>query len=143
MDRINNAEIKLFDLEAYNQLLSSCSDAASHGDDDAIEDLRVIKRATDSFHGYVNTVDMTETRIKVARFRSEGEELREVVEEADRARRYAHEAAISNAAMINRIARFYGVNKAIFLGDSADRYQVADFCLDVTVAIFKEAQRSA
>ena len=130
---------ELFNLNAYNELLKLASDAANNGDEDAIEDVATIKKATDSFHGYVNTVDMTETRIKIARFRYESEEYREIVQEADRARRIAHEAAIANASMLNRIAKFYGIKDPIFLGDTTDRYQVADFCLCVTVALFREA----
>ncbi len=141
MDRNTNIPgAELFNLNAYNALIETAASAAKTGDEDAIDDVAFIKKATDSWHGYVSTVDMTETRIKVARFRCEGEEYREVVAEADRARRNAHEAAIANAAIVNRIARAYGISEKIFRGDLNDRYQVADFCLAVTVALFDEAR---
>ena len=143
MERTNKDSKTLFDLGAYNSLMESIAKAAANGDPDAKDDLRILKRATDSWHGYVSTVDMTETRIKVARFKTEGEELREIIEEADKARRRLQEAAISNAAMINRYCTFYGVVGKIFLGDISDREEVADFCLDVTNALFKEAREVA
>ena len=130
----------LFDLGAYNSLMQSIAKAAEGGDPDAKDDMRLLKRATDSWHGYVSTVDMTETRIKVARFRTAGEEFREIVEEADIARKRAHDAAIDNANIVNRYCKWYGVAGKIFLGDPSDRSEVADFCLDVTNALFKEAR---
>ena len=69
MERVNNNNVKLFSLETYNALTESIAKAAASGDQDAKDDLRMLKRATDSWHGYVNVVDATETRIKVATFR--------------------------------------------------------------------------
>ena len=36
----------------------------------------------------------------------------------------------------NRLAKFYGLPK-IFLGNINDRYEVADFCLDVVTQVFE------
>ena len=141
MERVNNNNVKLFSLETYNALTESIAKAAASGDQDAKDDLRMLKRATDSWHGYVNVVDATETRIKVATFRCEGEEYRELVELADRERRRSHDAAISFVSMINRLCPLYSVPDKVFLGDTNDREEVADFCLDVAVTLFAEAKK--
>ena len=53
----------------------------------------------------------------------------------DTQRRRAHEAAIASANMLNRISNMYGC-QTIYKG-SSDRLEVADFCLEVTVALFQ------
>ncbi len=99
------------------------------------DDLDVIKEAMESFCEYVRVVDDTEVAIRMASFRLEGYDLRQAIENYDKSRRLAHNSAIVNARMINRIAALYAVD-AIFTGDYDDRLQVADFCLEVTNALF-------
>lgn len=140
MERISKTNITYFNQKAYEALLAKVAAAAKTGDIDAADDVDMIKHATDSFHGYVQTVDMTETRMKIARFRSELEEYQEIAEEADRARRIAHDAAISNCTILNRVCKFYGIPGAVYLGSVDERHQVADFCLEVTIALFQCAQ---
>lgn len=137
MDKINNKNY--FDYEQYDLLVRNVAATAKTGDADAEMDIQDIKRVMDSFCNYVNTVDMTEMRIHIAYARLEGNELRDAIQLYDTSRRNAHESAIASASAINRYARFYGAGK-IFLGDSSDRYQVADFCLEVAVKLFQKGQ---
>ena len=60
-------------------------------------------------------------------FRSEGDEYRAWVSDMDRSRRNAHEAAIANVSMLNKMAEKLGV-EPIFDGDIKDRNAVGDFC---------------
>lgn len=61
---------------------------------------------------------------------------REMITRYDRRRHDAHEEAIANVRLVNRLAEMYGVAQ-LFTGDDQERLQVADFCLDVTVQIFQ------
>lgn len=128
-----------FDYDQYDKMIKNLTAAAKTGDADAEMDIQDIKRVMDSFCNYVNTVDMTEMRIHIAYARMEGTELRDAITLYDTSRRNAHEAAIASANAINRYARFYDAGK-IFTGDVEDRYQVADFCLEVTVKLFQKGQ---
>lgn len=99
----------------------------------ALEDNFIIEAISDavkSFVSYVNTVDQTENLINIASVRYEGEEYREKITQYDRMRRDRHEEALANVSMLNRIATMYNISN-VFLGDVGDRYEVADFCLDV------------
>ena len=48
----------------------------------------------------------------------------------------AHEAAIENVCLVNRVAELYGAGP-LFTGDDQNRPEVADFALDVVVQIFQ------
>lgn len=134
MDYVNPNK-KLFCLENYVKLAEALGAAAKTGDYDAQQDSRDFARACESFHEYVLNVDMSETQIRLAYARFEGAELRDRVSHYDSMRRAYHERAIANTSLVNNMARFYGIEK-IFLGDNADRYEVADFCLQITNEIF-------
>ena len=138
MEKVN-ANKSLFDYNQYCKMIQNMAAAAKGGDADAEMDVNDVKKLMDSFFSYVNTVDMTETRIHIAYARMEGAELRDAIQLYDTSRLNAHEAAISGARAVNRYARFYGAGK-IFTGDDSDRYQVADFCLEVTVKLFQKGQ---
>ena len=51
-----------------------------------------------------------------------------------------HDAACDSCNIINRMAAANGIGP-IFTGDSTDRLQVADFCLEFTVEIFKNRKK--
>ena len=101
----------------------------------AKEDLEAVDDALTQCRNYVNVVDTTEQQIMLAGVRFEGEQFREMVTRYDTQRRHAHEAAIASANMLNRISNMYGC-QTIYKG-SEDRLEVADFCLEVTVALFQ------
>ena len=103
--------------------------------EDSVEDADSIKSAVESFIGYVREVCMSETRTKLAYGQYEGSELRDLVETYDKTRTRAHEAAIANVGMINKIAEFYGVGP-VFTGNVHERLEVAAFCMEITEKIF-------
>ncbi len=121
-----------FDYDAYVQLAGRIKASDSP---DAQEDLEALDDALTSFRDYVNKVDAGEQQIRLAAVRFEGEEYREMITLYDRRRHDQHEEAIINVRLVNRLAQIYGVSP-LFLGDDADRLQVADFCLDTVVQIF-------
>lgn len=88
-----------------------------------------------SLSEYVKSVDVGETQIKLAYARLDGEALRDTVESVDRARRMAHEAAISRTTGLNRMCAMSGL-EPIFKGSVDDRYQVADFAMEVVQMLF-------
>lgn len=128
----NYAGKRFLNVEAF-QILSE--KASAEADDfDIIED--VVKSCT----AYVQDVDVGETQIRRFYATLDGEELRERVTAIDKRRKAHHETAIANCKLLNRLAELYGVSK-VFTGDAADRLQVADFCLDVTVSIFENRRK--
>ena len=129
----------LFSYEQYNRMIANMTMKAKAGDADAEMDIDDVKKIMDSFYNYVNTVDQTETRIHIAYARLEGPELRDAIMLYDTSRRRAHECVIASVRALNRYARFYETEK-IFLGNDKDRYEVADFCLQVTVKMFRRGQ---
>lgn len=121
---------RFLDTTAFQML----SEKAEPDDIELIED--VVKSCTQ----YVQDVDIGEAQIRRFYATLEGEELRERVTAIDKRRRAHHEEAIINCRMINRLAACYGIG-SVFTGDTEDRLQVADFCLDVTVEVFEKRQK--
>ena len=132
-------EKNLFDKGQYVDLSDKIAKAAASGDADAQVDVNDLKKIMDSFFNYVASVDSSEVRIALAYATMDGQELRDYVTMWDATRRNNHEAAIVNVRALNRYARFYGCGK-IFLGDDQNRDEVADFCLQVTVEIFRDGR---
>lgn len=123
---------RFFNLQAFQML----SDKAASEPDD----LQIVTDAVSDFTSYVKDVDVGEQQIRLAYATLDGEELRERVANIDARRRSHHETAISSARVLNKMAEIYGVS-TIFTGDDSDRLQVADFCLDITVALFENRKR--
>lgn len=93
---------------------------------------------SDAIHSFTNYAccvahmqRMTQVWTMTSRY--EGQEFRDKVEDMDRKRRIAHDAAIANLAMLNRICDMLGVEK--FVVDLNDRYAVGDwigmFCAEL------------
>lgn len=136
----NYMERNFFNHESYLKLVEAIGEATKSADTDcaaeAQEDLEFLRQNINHCFDYVHTVDIAETRIKTAYFRYEGSELRDIIQTLDWNRHNTHEAAIASVSILNRLASIYKCDK-LFLGDIADRLQVADFCLDVVVQIFQ------
>lgn len=130
-----------FDFETYKRLIDEVASLEKSEDEEvqkaAQTEVRFIDRAIANIVNYVSTVDNEEHHIRMAYARLEDEALRDAVENADKARRNAHEAAIAATTALNRLAARH-CNSIIFTGDATDRLAVADFCLDVTVKLFNE-----
>lgn len=120
-------EKALFNYEAFSILSKKVANT---------EDFEIIKDLVTCCTNYVKDVDVGETQIKRVYATLEGDELREAVMNIDRRRRNYHEAAIASCKMINRFAHASGVND-IFVGNVDDRYQVADFCLEITSTLYQ------
>lgn len=130
-----------FDYTAYQQLMTKLrTEVGNTADTDRIEFLTdamdCVDTAIKAFTSYVKTVADSENHIKLAYCRYEGAELQDIVMRADMARRNCHEAAIANVKILNRVAAMIQVS-AIFTGDVSDRYDVADFCQQVTDTLFE------
>ena len=147
MERINPKEVKIFDFKAYCDLVGrvgSISKKALIEDDndsngiilDAREDLDFIARTMQSFFNYVNTVDIGESTIRIAKHRHEPDDFEVIRNDYIRSRAIAYNAALTNCSIINRLAKNYAIGD-IFLGDITDEASVADFCLDVVADVFK------
>jgi len=101
----------------------------------------------DSSEKYFGAVVRMETRLKTARFRLEGEELRELTSELDRQRHYAHEALISNLHIFNRylLKEFDDVPVGgIFTGNPEmirDRIAVADWAGKLLCTIYNKRRK--
>ena len=125
--------VSYFNYDAYVALAGKIKGSDSV---DAADDLEALNDAMTSFREYVNRVDAGEQQILLAAVRFEGDEYREMVSRYDRNRHNAHEDAIANVRLVNRLAAMYET-EPLFTGDDQERLQVADFCLDVTVQIFQ------
>lgn len=133
----NFASQNYFDYEEYIKLFDVISaDKGEFADEDA----DAVKEAVDTCLEYVNFVDCGENRIKRASVNLQCGDINMnqfqlIASDYDKSRHNKHEVAIGSANMLNRLAERYGCGK-IYNG-SADRLEVADFCLEVTVALFQ------
>ena len=132
MERNYNG-MSFFNHDAYIELAEKIK---ASGSPDAAEDLEALDDAMTSFREYVVKVDMGEQQIRLAAVRFEGDEYREMLTRYDRTRHDAHEAAIANVRLVNRLAELYSVGP-LFTGNDQNRLEVADFALDVVVQIFQ------
>jgi len=58
-----------------------------------------------------------------------------LLQESENTRHRAHEAAIINVRVLNRLCDCYKVDH-VFLGNENERVEIAEFCLELTNAIF-------
>lgn len=126
---------KYFNYENYKTLISTLTSEKNVADAKAHMAFSTIEDSMNSFNDYVNCVNHCEVKIALAYATYEGQELRDYVTDLDQRRRRHHECAISSTSICNRIAGMYGVDN-IFEGDVNDRFQVADFCLEVVNDLF-------
>ena len=66
----------------------------------------------------------------------DGQEYRDAVSQYDGDRHSAHERAISNVKLLNRLADREELSP-VFTGDETQRHQVADFCLELDQYLFQ------
>ncbi len=117
-----------FNPEAFEMLLMR---ARSTGP----EDLELLRDATKDCLHYVQTVCDGENLLNTA-----DEPDRSMAGDYDAKRHSAHENAITSAALLNRFALQQGCAPA-FTGDTAERHQVADFCIEMTDWLFRNRRR--
>ena len=126
-------ENRFLNEDALKELIRRLS---AGNDPDAREDLKLVGRALDSFHIYVDTVVRKEGELLIGQSVLEGQEYRDTVSDYDSKRHSRHETAIGNAKLLNRVARLRGVDP-VFTGDETQRHQIADFCLEVDQWLFR------
>ena len=110
--------------------------ASTSTDPDAREDLELVKKALEKFHQYVDTVVTEEAKLLLQRSTLTGEDYRNAVLAYDEKRHIAHEKAIGDAKLLNRLAPAYNV-PPVFTGDETKRHEIADFCLEVDGYFFR------
>lgn len=121
-------------IEKYNNLIKACGE-----DTEMVEFIAGrVKKCLD----YVNSVIIE--AIDVPRFRlqysDEPKLLQYEIMELDKMRRECHESAILACKRLNIISEQFGL-PPFYPGDINDRYQVADFCIEV-VRTFYDSNKS-
>ncbi len=126
----------LFNEQEYLKLEAAIKSKAGQHDPDAEEDLSFLKTAMMSFCEYAFRVNEEQIETRLAKGVLIGDELRTVVEHFDGTRHTAHERAIAQTKMLNRLATAYSCGK-IFLGDESIRFEIGTFCGEVANWLFK------
>lgn len=118
--------------------------------DVATDDVAVslLEKVLNSAERYFCKVVEMETRLKIARLRMDGDELRDEIQRLDANRRFAHEALISNLHIFNRyiIKEFGGIVPigGIFSKSPEaihDRIAVADWAGELLSAVYNNRKR--
>ena len=125
-----------FDADSYLALENTIKQQAAAGNEDAADDLGFLKKAVLSFVHYVYMVAEERIEARLAMGVKTGDELRETLSHFDAVRHNAHEAAIANANMLNRIASAYRIEH-VFTGDRANRREIGEFCGEITAWFFE------
>lgn len=107
-----------------------------------VEDQEFIYDCMDTYRKYVNAVIRMEIRIPLIRMRMEPEDLQYEIMQMDANRKRCHDAAIDACNMLNRLSQKLGL-PVFFEGNTEDRYQVADFCLEVCQELFLNGQKTS
>lgn len=108
----------------------------------------LIDKLLNAAERYFCKVFEMESRLKIARLRLDGEELRDLTENMDKNRRYAHEALIADLHIFNRyiLKEFAGevpVGGIFSKSPEAihDRYAVADWAGDLLTSVYQNRKR--
>ena len=120
----------LFDYNAYQSLIDEIQK-----DEDKVELMDVLHDSMKTCCDYVSSVDAMELAMPRLTVNYEGADFCERVEQYDRARRIAHEAARASVSCFNRMAFTFGT-ASLYLGEMDDRYQIVDLCVDVVSIVF-------
>ena len=109
---------------------------STSNDPDDQEDFDIVTKAMEAFHNYVDTVVKGETNLLLQGSNLDGQEYRDAITNYDGDRHSAHEKAIGDAKLVNRLAAREGL-PPIFTGDDTQRHHVADFCLELDQYFFQ------
>lgn len=130
---------KFFKYEFYQVAVSKLNETAATGDADAIEDVKSLEHFVNGCCSYVKQVDEMESALKLSRFYLDGEAYRDKIASLDRTRRAIHDGVIAELRMMERLLALYDL-KPFFAGNVDDRYEVADFCGEVSNTLFVNRQ---
>ena len=109
---------------------------STSNDPDDRDDFDIVTKAMEAFHSYVDTVVKGETNLLLQAGSLDGQEYRDAVSQYDGDRHSAHERAISDVKLLNRLAAREGLSP-VFTGDETQRHQIADFCLELDQYLFQ------
>ena len=109
---------------------------STSNDPDDRDDFDIVTKAMEAFHSYVDTVVKGETNLLLQAGSLDGQEYRDAVSQYDGDRHSAHERAISDVKLLNRLADREELSP-VFTGDETQRHQVADFCLELDQYLFQ------
>jgi len=109
---------------------------STSSDPDARDDLKIVNTALESFHNYVDAVFRGEKDLLIQGSSLEGQAYRDAILSYDESRHGAHETAIFNVKLLNRLATQQYNLQPIFTGNDYQRHQVADFCLELDQYLF-------
>ena len=90
----------------------------------------------EAFHRYVDTVVTGETKLLLQCNNLDGQEYRDAIRSYDEDRHSAHDKAIGDAILVNRLATRNGL-QPVFTGDETQRHQIAEFCLELDQYLFQ------
>lgn len=99
------------------------------------QDQETIESILPSFHNYVNAVVKGEIGI-LLNPQATGQPYRDMVTQYDQTRHSAHETAIINVRVLNRLANLYAL-PPVYTGSADERHQIATFCLELDVYMFE------
>ena len=109
---------------------------STSNDPDDREDFDIVAKAMEAFHRYVDTVVTGETKLLLQGSSLDSQEYRDAITQYDGDQHSAHEKAIGDAKLVNRLAAREGL-PPIFTGDETQRHQIADFCLELDQYLFQ------
>ena len=126
-------DMQFFDENALKALIRRFSTSS---DPYAREDLDTVEKAMQAFHNYIHTVVDGEMKLLIQGSSLDGQEYRDAITKYDGDRHSAHEKAIGDAMLVNRLATRNGL-QPVFTGDETQRHQIADFCLELDRYLFQ------
>lgn len=113
--------------------------------------VRLLEALLDAATRYFGRVIHMENRLITARFRLEGEDLRSLMEDLDRSRRFAHEALISDLHIFQRyVVKTYkeeliheGIEGGLFPNPESirDRIAIADWAGELLEGIYRNRKK--
>jgi len=94
------------------------------------------ERTLNSMADYVAAVSRMESGLQIARFRMDGDEYRDYIQDLDRGRRSAHDAMLGRISSVNRVCDMAGCVR-FYDGDIEDRYAAAEYAGIVVKELFR------
>ena len=99
------------------------------------EDYKFVSDCMQWFAQYVMSVYEMQIGMSVVHDRFKGDAVPETIMGQDKARRGKHDVAIDKVNQLNRQCERYNI-EPLFTGNSKDRQEVAEFCMDVVKEFF-------
>ena len=127
---------KYLNQEAFQELVSVIKERVVKSDQESLSDLQAVVDCVNACGNYVQAVIRFEAQISSASALCDVTQAAEIYQAEDLARHNAHEAAIIHVRVLNRLCDAYNVER-IYIGDISNRFQVADFCGELTNTVFQ------